>query len=279
MRDVALNDEEIMVTKWNGSHEKYDPKKVRRTLVRVGASNEVANQVLERIKIELYDGITTSEILDMVFEFLKDYKPSVSFMNDLRSALGEMRPKPDFERYVRDLMESQGYKAKPGGVIQGFCVTHEIDGVLRKNGKTVYLEVKNHADTHTYTPFSVTLVAKAKLDDILKGYENELNDVDFDEVLIVCNTRLTEHARRFAECVGIRHLGWNEPVGSGIEALINETSLYPVTMIRGLSDGEIDTLGSEGIITLSDLVEAEESAMGDKRLLELKRKAKAISHP
>ena len=89
-----MSDNGIRVSKWDGSLEDYDPDKIRRTIVRIGASNDVANKILKRIEDKLYDKIPTSEILDMVFEFLKDYRPSVSFMKDLRTALTEIKSKP-----------------------------------------------------------------------------------------------------------------------------------------------------------------------------------------
>jgi len=70
----------------------------------------------------------------------------------------------------------------------------------------VLLEVKHHIDPHNYTPFDVTLSAKAKLDDIREGFKRGLNNEPFDRVLIVCNMRLTEHARRYADCIGIDHI-------------------------------------------------------------------------
>ena len=154
----------------------------------------------------------------MAVGLLGERKPSVGKMKDLKTALGAMIPAPDFEEYVRILLHAKDYKVAPNRVIQGFCVTHEIDGILEKDGETIYLEVKNHSNPHTSTPFNVTLAAKAKWDDIQRGYEKGLNEHSFDRVLIVCNTRLTKHADDYARCIGLDHVGWNVPKGAGARA-------------------------------------------------------------
>jgi hypothetical protein len=268
-----VTEKKIRVTKWDGRLEEYNSRKVRKTLTRIGASNDVADEIIEKLEDEIYDKIQTEKILDMVFDMLNEYKSSVSFMKDLRTALAQMKPKPDFELYIRTLMEAQGYETQASRVIQGFCVTHEIDGVLSKNDTITYLEVKNHHDSHTYTPFNITLAAKSKSDDIREGYEKGLNNYNFDEVLIVCNTRLTDHARQYAECVGIKHIGWNEPTGRGIDALITESKIYPVTMLRELSSNEHDILSGEGVVTLQDLIDARSIKIRQDRLIELQEQA------
>ncbi|RLI10564.1 restriction endonuclease [Candidatus Bathyarchaeota archaeon] len=244
----------IYVVKWDGRKEPFNREKIIRTLLRLGASTDAAEQVVQRIEAEVYDGVTTKEILEKVFRGLEEFKPAIALRQDLREAIGRMRPAPDFEEYVRILLRSHGYRVSGNRVIRGFCVTHEIDGIAEKDGETTYLEVKHHRDPHVYTPFGVTLAAKAKWDDIRKGFEKGLNRISFDKVLIVCNTKLTRHAAKYAECIGLEHLGWNTPAGHGLGSLINERDLYPVTILKRLTPDERDLLADGGIITLKQLL-------------------------
>lgn len=241
--------------KWDGREESFQRKKIVRTLRRLGAPSDVADRIVEQIEASVYDGITTSEVLDMVFKGLEEYKPAVALRRDLKTAVGEMKPAPEFEEYVRLILRAHGYKVVSNRVIQGFCVTHEIDGIAEKDGETIYLEVKHHAKPHNYTPFDVTLSAKAKWDDIKEGYKKGMNSQPFDRVLIVCNTKLTGHAKRYAECVGLDHIGWNAPEGHGLDRLIEESKLYPVTILKNLTEKERDNLSGHGILTLTQLVE------------------------
>lgn len=271
----------VGIVKWDGRKVPFQIDKVKTTLLRLGASQELAGKLAEEIASKVYEGIMTKTILDMINEELKKNKPAVKFRRDLRSALGMMNPKPDFEEYVHIILREHGYKVAPAQVIQGFCVTHEIDGIAEKDGKKIYLEVKNHAETHTYTPFPVTLAAKAKWDDIQEGYKRGLNTTSFDNVLIVCNTRFTEHAMQYAKCMGFEHLGWDVPKGRGLNRLIEEKHLYPVTILPDLTEEESARLSESRIYTLRQLVkvDAKEVNIPQHRFKELVEEAKRILEP
>jgi hypothetical protein len=257
------------VTKWDGRREPFERSKLLRTLLRLRASETVAEETVNEIEGRLYDGIATKEIQEMAFRLLEKRKPSAALTRDLKTALGRMKPTPDFEEYVRILLRAKGYHVTPNKVIQGFCVTHEIDGIAEKGGETTYLEVKNHSTPHILTPFGVTLAAKAKWDDIQKGYEKGINKTHFDRVLIVCNTRLTQHAKKYAKCIGIDHIGWKTPQGEGIDSMITETNLFPITILKTLSAKEHDCLSEAGIITLDQLLNKQ---IGKIRMKESRKK-------
>ena len=244
----------VKVVKSDGREEAFDRNKVRRTITRLGATSGLADEISLSIENEAYQGIKTKTILAKIKEALRKRK-DVAPRRDLRSALGAMSPKPDFENYVQLVLRAHEYTVYPNRVIQGFCVSHEIDGVAEKDGVRYYLEVKNHKSAHSYTPFNVTLSAKAKLDDIKEGYKRGINNERFDKVLIVCNTRFTEHARKYAECMGLEHIGWNIPRGGGIDSLIEEKDLYPATMIESLTRSELGKLSQRNILTLKQLTQ------------------------
>lgn len=267
----------VEVTKWDGRREPFQREKVERTLLRLGAPPRLAERLSRKIEDEAYEGIPTKEVLDRVYQALEEYKPAVALRKDLRTALGEMRSAPDFEEYVRIVLRAQGYRVHPNRIIQGLCVTHEVDGIAEKDGERIYLEVKHHRDPHNYTPFEGTLSAKAKLDDIREGLKRGLNNEPFDRVLIVCNTRLTEHARRYADCIGIDHMGWNVPHGRGFERLIEEKRLYPVTILRSPTEEEKGKLSEHGILTLEQLISRMERVnIPESRMSELIDETKRI---
>ena len=247
----------IMVVKWDGRREPFQREKIIKTLMRVGASRSVAEEIARRIEEEAYDGISTREILEAAFKHLSRYEPTVSLRRDLKSALGALRPKPDFEEYIRILLRGMGHEVEGNKILRGRCATHEVDGIIHMGDETLYLEVKHHSNSHTYTPFEVALAAKAKWEDLLEGYKMGLNPYRIDGVLIATNTKLTMHARRYAECVGIKYLGWNTPESGGIDQLIEETGHYPITMLKSLSQEELETLSAGGILTLRQLLSAQ----------------------
>lgn len=169
----------ITVKKWGKSREPYDQSKVKRTLDRYGLAEKEINDILPKIENRLYDGIATKKILTIIREEIDraEYHPKKS---DLRKALCSMRSAPDFEIFIQELFRGLGYKVTTNKVIQGYCVTHEIDGVAEIDGKKYYIETKHHSTTHIRIPFIDSLAVKAKLDDIKHGYMKGKNDIDFE---------------------------------------------------------------------------------------------------
>ncbi len=266
------------VVKWDGTHEAFDIHKLERSISRLGAPPEIANAIAEQIEVEAHSGMTTQKIYDLAKAKLKEYEPAMHFREDLRTGLARFKGGYDFEKYVRLIFRAHGLDVQDNKVIQGRCVTHEIDGVLEDGDDVIYLEVKHHSSVHKLTPFDVTLAAKAKWDDIQAGYELGTNNFHFTKVLVVSNTKLSSHARSYADCIGLDHLGWNVPEGRGIDVLIEEKSLYPITILKGIQRRERDVLLEREIMTLSQLEASDVriDAISDSRLSELQEKAGKI---
>ncbi len=251
-----------MVIKWDGRTEEFDPTKIVRTLTRMGAPQTVAEEIADDLVDRIEEGMTTKEIYNMAVTELETHREVVEFRRDLRDGLARIGGGFIFEDYVRLLLEEYGYKVSGNVIIRGACVDHEIDGIAERNAETVYVEIKHHSVLERYTPFEVTLSAKAKWDDLQAGCEQGLNDCTFDRVLIVTNTRLTKQAQQYAECVGIEHFGWNTPQGRGIDWFIENKKLYPVTILRTVTDEERDVLYTNKILTLNQLVQADPKSVG-----------------
>jgi hypothetical protein len=245
----------VFVTKFDGTKQPYNRAKILKTSMRMGASKLVAESIADYVETRLYDGIETKKILQMIFRKLKKHKPSVKHQIDLRRALGLLQSAPDFELFVQMLLAEHGYEVTPNRIIRGVCVEHEVDGIVRKDGKTGILEVKHHFDHHTPTNLDVSRISRAVFEDVTEGYENGFNDLKIDYAMIVCNTKLTDHAKRYADCRGIKHIGWSAPKHGDLQTLIEEKRFYPVTYLRGLQADSRKRLTSAGIVSLKQLVE------------------------
>ena len=220
----------------------------------MGATREIAEKIADKIEIEAYDGIETGKILKMIFRELSRYRPTVNHIVDLHKALSLMKSKPDFELFVQTLLSEHGYNVTPNQIIRGKCGEHEVDGIARRNGITYIVEAKHHFNYHTPTGLDVSRIARAIIEDVTEGFELGLTNWKIDKALIVCNTKLSEHARSYAECRGIQHIGWGYPSNEDLRAMIEEKKLYPVTYLRELNELSRDRLVSAGIILLKQLV-------------------------
>ncbi|MEM3018264.1 MAG: restriction endonuclease [Candidatus Bathyarchaeia archaeon] len=251
--------------KADGTRQIFDRKKIVSTCLRMGATEDVAEEVAKRVESRVYDGVGTGEILRMIFRFLGRYKPEARYHMDLRRSLGLLRSKPDFEVFVQVLLSENGYDVEPSRILRGRCVEHEVDAIAKRDGQTYIVEVKQHADYHTRTGLDVARIARAVLEDLVEGYQAGLSRLKVDRAMIVCNTKFSEHALQYTRCRDILHIGWSSPPGQDLQTMIRGRSVYPITYIRGLKSSTRDSLVSVGIVTLRQLA--------DKRPEDLAREA------
>ena len=93
----------VFVTKADGSRQLFDRGKVVRTCLRMGASREIAEEVAGRVERSVYDGVSTSKVLQLTVRLLRGYRPAIRHFLDLRRGLSLMDSKPEFEVYSSDL--------------------------------------------------------------------------------------------------------------------------------------------------------------------------------
>jgi chaperonin GroEL (HSP60 family) len=83
----------------------------------------------------------------------------------------------------------------------------------------------------------------------------------------VCNTKFTNHARTYADCVGIGHIGWKSPAPNGLEDIIERRSLYPVTVLKEIDRRLQRLLLDNGILLLRQLIEEDAEILTRKRIV------------
>src|SRR4030066_1848094 len=77
----------VLVKKADGSIQLFDREKVVRTCLRLGANKKVAYEVAEKVERRLYDGISTAKILQIIFQFMRSYKPMIVNLFHLKEGL------------------------------------------------------------------------------------------------------------------------------------------------------------------------------------------------
>ena len=251
----------IFVTKADGTTQPFSKWKIVRTCLRMAATRAVAESIAEEIETRIYNDIETKKILQMIFRYLRKHKPVIRHQIDLRKALSLLNPAPDFERFIQLLLSEHGYEVTPNRIIRGRCVEHEVDAIARKNGKTYLVEVKHHFKYHTPTSLDVSRISRAVFEDVTEGYKLGLNNLKIDYAMIVCNTKLSEHAKRYADCRGISHIGWNSPRHNDLQTMIQEKKLYPITFLKGINTENRKKLTSNGIVLLKQLTEKSPTAL------------------
>ncbi len=245
----------VFVTKADGSKQPFKKKKIVRTCLRMHASPEIARTVADKVASRVYEGITTKKVMQMIFQFLREYKPEVRYEIDLREAISLLRPKPDFEIFVGELLRANGYEVQNNKIVKGVCVEHEIDTIAKKDDEIIYVEVKHHYQPHTYTGLSEFLSVNSTFEDLVDGFKSKKNSINFNRALLVCNTKISDHAKQYADCRGIGHVGWRDPENDGIAQMVEDKKLYPITFLKNLDAESQAKLGDNGIVLLKQMVE------------------------
>jgi len=249
------------VTKANGGRQPFDRGKVQRTLQKMGVGVEDAEGIAREIEESVPDGVKTSAVLQMIRARALAVRPAVAYRTNLRRALALLRSKPEFEEFVRVLLREHGYQVETGGILPGLCGEHEVDGIAQKDGTRDFIEVKHHASPHRMTGLDEGRIARAIVEDLQEGFRSGRCPVSIDGALIVCNTKLTDHAKRYANCRGIGHIGWDYPEEQNLRSMIEETRSYPVTIVAGVSQSTIGRLAAAGFVTAKQVADGDASAI------------------
>lgn len=254
----------VSVTKIDGTKQPFDREKVIRTCLRLHATREIAEKVTRKVESRLYEDISTKQILEMIYRHMAEDRPQVKHEIDLRKAMCLLRPKPDFEQYVVRLLSALGYKVQGPQIVRGRCVEHEIDGIASRENETTYVEVKHHRWPHTYTGLDIFLQSRATFEDLVHGFQMGYNHIPFNKPMVICNTKLSDHAKRYASCAQIDHICWKSPQQNSLEQLIQEKELYPVTIMKALDSRTQAKLGDAGILLIQELTDSDPTMLSEK---------------
>jgi Holliday junction resolvase len=244
----------MWVVKASGETEKFNPEKIKRTCLRAGASEELADRIVKEVTSKAYDGISTKEILNIALKLLNKEKPQIAARYDLKGAMFRLGPAGFvFEHFIGELLKEYGYQTKVHNILRGHCVSHEIDVIATKDNESFMIECKYHNVLGIYTGLREVLYTYARFLDLQEGSKQGLCQ-EFEQPWLICNTKFSDDNIQYANCRGVKLMGWNYPEDNSLESFIEKKRLYPITMIRSLDNDSLDKLASSNFILAIDLL-------------------------
>ena len=245
-----------MVKKASGELEPFSEDKLRKSLKRVRALPEVIDEIVEQVVSEIKDGASTSDIYSRAFSLLRKKHRLVAGRYRLKNAIMELGPTGyPFEKLVGEILKSQGFSVEVGKIAQGACVAHEIDVVAVKANRHIMVECKFHNQQGIKSDVKVALYVQARFEDIRKKWQAEPGHGEkFHQAWLITNTKLTSDAIKYANCVGINAIGWSYPPGEGLQDLIEESGLHPLTSLTTLSRAQKRQLTERGLVLCRDIL-------------------------
>jgi hypothetical protein len=272
------------IVKATGDLVNFSEQKVVRSLMRSGANKIVAKEigktVSDRVKNEK---TSTKEIYQWAYsELKKKHEQPVAARYSLKESILSLGPSGyPFEKYIAKILSRQGYKTKVGVILNGKCVTHEVDVVAIKDNKHYLIEAKFHNKHGIKTNVKVPLYIRSRFLDLEAKLKSSGDKHAIHQSWLVTNTRFTRDAIKYGECMGMRMIGWRYPVNGGLEKLIEETGLHPVTCLTSLNKDEKNILLDNNVILCSDVAlktkRLKKMGFSQKRILSIKEEVGGVA--
>lgn len=248
-------DMNVDVIKSSGERVKFSLDKLRASLGKSGADKQTVEYIIDMVQKELYQGISTKEIYNRAFALLKKKNSSLASKYKLKKAIYELGPTGyPFERFISAILKYSGYQTQVGEILQGQCVTHEIDVVATKNGTTTIIECKFHSEEGRNCNVKVPMYIASRYKDVKAHWNSKFHDTTLDKGWVVTNTRFTEDALQFGKCIGLYLLSWDYPKKDGLRDRIDRLGLYPITVSTLLTNREKTFLLSRDVVLCRDLI-------------------------
>ena len=255
MSSSEINNKIILVKKASGEVEPFSVDKLKLSLQNAGAREATILHIISDIENWIISGITTKKIYGRAFSLLRREKTLSSLRYRLKQAILELGPTGyPFEVLIGELFKQKGYSVEVGVVVDGRCITHEMDVIATKGINQQLVECKYHKDQGTQVSVQVPLYVRSRVDDIIYHREtmSEYKGFKF-EGWVVTNTRFSFDSTNYGECAGLNLLAWDYPVGHGLKEQLEKYNLYPITVLHNLNKEEKQKLLNMGVVTCLQL--------------------------
>lgn len=256
-----MNTKQIYITKMSGERALFDEEKLRNSLKRSKAEDDIIDQVIEKVKIELKDSITTKEIYRMAFAHLRKNSSHSAAGYKLKQSILELGPTGfPFEDYISELLKFKNYRTEVGNIVDGHCVSHEIDIIAERDNRYILMECKFHSDQRRFCDVKVPLYIHSRFKDVEEELKKKIahNTTEFIGGLVT-NTRFSSDALKYGLCMGMYMLSWDYPAGKSLKSLIDQSGLHPITSLLTVTKLEKQQLLDKGIILCKNLIGKEKA--------------------
>ncbi|SHF99995.1 ATP cone domain-containing protein [Flavobacterium fluvii] len=250
----------MKIVKHSGNIVDYNPSKLKQSLLKSGASQMTVSVILNAIEKEIYEGIPSKQIYKMAFNLLKKVSNSHAARYNLKEAVRLLGPAGFFfEKYIARIFTAEKYQTLTNVVLQGNCVSHEIDVLIKKGDEIAMVECKFHMGKEAHSDVKIPMYILSRFNDLKDNRHTAFtrNDV-ISKCWIVSNNRFTSDAIAFGKCSKLNLLCWDFPENNNLKTKNDRNHLYPVTCLTTLSLAEKDKLLMLDVILVKEILKNSE---------------------
>ncbi len=240
----------ILVKKASGEIESFSTEKLERSLRMTGASPQLVHRVIDRMRRQVGPGVTSRKLHQMAFQLLRKEARHLAARYSLKRAVMSLGPSGyPFEKFIGALLKKQGYQTEVGVILQGACITHEVDVVALKGKLRRLVECKYHNREGVKCDVKVPLYVHARSLDL----KNNTPDQYVHEFWLVTNTKFTSDAVKYGTCVGLKLLSWDFPEGNSLKNLIEREEIHPITCLTSLTKHQKNQLLKQNVVLCHEI--------------------------
>ena len=272
---------EVFIIKSGGERELFNRDKIFNSLYKAGADTQTAEKIVNHIEDEIKDGMSTHEIYSHAFYLLHRSQKPLALKYSLRRSLMDFGPSGfPFEKFIAEIWKRKGYIVEIDKNVKGHCTEHEIDVIAWNENKLIMIEAKFHNQLGIKSDLKVALYVKARFEDLGQVMFNYGKMRKLDEGWLITNTKFTSSAIEYAQCQGLRMVGWNYPVKGNLQDMIEDSGLHPITCLTTLSFDEKRILMERGLVSCNilntDTKILEEVGIKGEHLKQIKEEVKLL---
>ena len=247
----------IKIKKYSGALVDFDLDKLIQSLRNSQANEELVQSIAKEVQNKLFNGITTKQIYQMAYKMLKRKTTPSASRYKLKKAIMELGPSGfPFEKFIGKIVSHEGFKTEIGVIVQGHCVTHEVDVVAINDPKHYMIECKYHNTQGRVNNVRIPLYIQSRFKDIEKQCKkDEKGKFNFHQGWIYTNTRFTSDAIDYANCVNLKLVSWGYPPGNSLKDKINKYHLFPITTLTALTKSDKTKLLEKGFVLCKEVCE------------------------
>lgn len=239
----------------------FEQHKLIRSLEKSGAGEESIEKILKEVAktaIASPTPFSTKSIYKLAYRLLKQKAAHLAARYSLKQAIQDMGPSGyPFEVLISELLEYQGFKTRVGVLMEGRCVTHEVDVLATKGQHVAFVECKFHNDFGRKNDIKTPLYVQSRyLDLAFEWNRRNTNQIWETSGWIASNTQFTDDAITYSRCMNLNLIGWDYPQNGGsLRERIDRAGLHPITCLTGLTKQEKQILMDKKIVLAHHLLE------------------------
>ena len=252
MCSIAKN---IFITKASGISVPFSEQKLIQSLVRAGATADIASSIASEVSDSVYEGMSTKKIYRIAFNLLRDRSSHLAARYHLKKGIMELGPSGyPFEKFIGEILNFMGYSVEFGKIVKGHCVNHEVDVIALRDEQHFMIECKYHNQQGVFSDVKTPLYIQARFKDIEQEWKIiPGHAAKFHQGWVVTNTRFSTDAIQYGTCAGLKMLSWDYPVNNSLKDWIDNMGLYPLTCLTTLTRQEKRGLLEKKIVLCKEL--------------------------